>query len=64
MQHQGLFFYSGKKMGSWNFKNKECLKVTICVAGKREFESLEIIRINELANAFVRLVSDLIAKGC
>ena len=30
----------------------------------REFQSLEIIGINELANAFVRLVSNLIAWGC
>ena len=40
----------------------ERLKV-ICYCGKtvggREFQSLDVIGINELANAFVRLVSNL-----
>ena len=32
--------------------------------GESEFQSLEIIGINQLANAFVLLVSNLIVKGC
>ena len=31
---------------------------------RREFQSLEVIGINELANGFVRLLFDLITKGC
>ena len=30
----------------------------------REFQFLDVIGINELANAFVRLVSNLSASGC
>ena len=30
----------------------------------KEFQSLEVIEINELTNVFVRIVSNLISKGC
>ena len=41
----------------------EGLKVISCWedVGGREFQSLDVIRINELSNAFVRLVSNLSA---
>ena len=42
----------------------EILKVICCcgkTVGGREFRSLDVIGINELANAFVRLVSNLSA---
>ena len=32
--------------------------------GEREFHSPDVIGINELANAFVRLVPNLSAAGC
>ena len=32
--------------------------------GGKKLQSLEIIGINELANVFVGLASDLIEKGC
>ena len=45
----------------------ERLKV-ICMAGKKggesEFQTLEVTGINEVTNIFVRLIFNLIAKGC
>ena len=41
--------------GSW--KSESCMKPG------SEWQPLEVIGINELANAFVRLASNLIAKG-
>ena len=40
----------------------------LCVAGETEegseFQSQEVIGINELVNAYVQLVYNLISKGC
>ena len=52
------------EFGHGTRRRRRRLYVAEEMGGESEFQFLEVIEINELVNAFVQLVSNLIAKGC